>query len=85
MKQNVKRDNQKLSETLKLKTDENEQLAATIKNLEEMNKEYKQKLQELPQLQERINNLERKNKLPVTLLWFVFLTFSDSQAYNIST
>lgn len=76
----MKRDNQKLSETLKSRTDEIEQLQTTIKNLEETNKEYKQKLHELPQLQERINNLERKTKLPVKhfAIYHEYLTILDT-------
>jgi len=59
-KKNVKRDNQKLSDSLKLKNDENEKLNLTVKNLEELKREYEQRLQGLPNLHERINHFDKK-------------------------
>jgi len=56
----VKRDNQKLSDSLKLKSEENEKLNLTVRNLEEVKKEYELKLQGLPNLHERINHFDKK-------------------------
>jgi len=62
MMNNVKKDNQKLTESLKLKSEENDKLSVTVKNLEDLRKDYESKLQGIPQLHERINHLEKKSK-----------------------
>jgi len=62
MMNNVKKDNQKLTESLKLKNEENDKLSVTVKNLEDLRKDYESKLQGIPQLHERINHLEKKSK-----------------------
>jgi len=62
MMNNVKKDNQKLTESLKLKNEENEKLSVTVRNLEDLRKDYECKLQGIPQLHERINILEKKSK-----------------------
>jgi len=62
MMNNVKKDNQKLTESLKLKNEENGKLSMAVKNLEDLKREYENKLQGIPQLHERINHLEKRSK-----------------------
>jgi len=62
MMNTIKKDNQKLTESLKLKSEENEKLCLTVRNLEDLKRDYENKLQGIPQLHERINHLEKKSK-----------------------
>ena len=74
----MKKDNQKLTESLKLKNEENGKLSMAVKNLEDLKREYENKLQGIPQLHERINHLEKRSKtrvfFPLINFVLIFLT-----------
>lgn len=57
--QAVKKDNQKLSDTVQQLNKENENLQSKIKSLEELTHQYEEKLAEYPTLQARVRQLEK--------------------------
>ena len=75
-----------MTESLKLKSEENEKLCLTVRNLEDLKRDYENKLQGIPQLHERINHLEKKSKTRVSISFELSLIFikNISPANNVS-
>lgn len=81
--QNLKKENEKLVDSLKQKSTEYDTLNNLLKKLQDENKQYKEKLQELPFLQERIINLEKQTKAQTVIIYVPddFITKQSSRPF----